>query len=82
MKIFIARLFLILLFVCGYLSDDWWLGMFSHIANGFLMSFIGYAVVYVICYMLDGDGETLFPWVAGIFNVLLIFDVYIFLFSE
>ena len=81
MKIFIARLFLILLFVCGYLSDDAVI-RFSHIANGFFMSVIGYTVVYAICYMLDGDGEFLFPWVAGIFNVLLIFDVYIFLFLK
>ena len=81
MKVFIVRLFLILLFVCGYLSDDWWLGMFSHIANGFFMSFIGYTIVGLICYMLDEDGE-LFPWVAGILNVILIFDVYIFLFLK
>ena len=80
MKLFIARLFLILLFVCGYLSDTG--GMFSHIATGFFMSYIGYTFVYAICYMLDDDGETLFPWVAGIFNVLLIFDVYIFLFLK
>ena len=80
MKVFIVRLFLILLFVCGYISDDG--SMFSHIATGFVMSFIGYATVYAICYMLDGDGEFLFPWVAGIFNVILIFDVYIFLFLE
>ena len=82
MKVFIARLFFILLFVCGYLSDDWWLSMFSHIANGFVMSFIGYTFVYAICGMLDDDGETLFPWVAGILNVILIFDVYIFLFLK
>ena len=80
MKVFIVRLFLILLFVCGYISDDG--SMFSQIANGFVISFIGYTIVYVICYMLDGDGEFLFPWVAGILNVLLIFDVYIFLFLE
>ena len=82
MKIFIARLFFILLFVCGYLSDDWWLGMFSHIATGFVMSFIGYAVVYAICGVLDDDGEFLFPWVAGILNVLLILVVYSFLFLK
>ena len=81
MKVFIARLFFILLFVSGYLSDDG-VGMFSHIANGFVISFMAYTIVYVICYMLDGDGEFLFPWVAGIFNVLLIFDVYIFLFLK
>ena len=81
MKTFIVRLFLILLFVCGYLSDDWWLSIFSHIVNGFLMSFIGYIIVGLICYMLDDEGE-LFPWVAGILNVLLIFDVYIFLFLK
>ena len=81
MKLFIARLFFILLFVCGYLSDDG-VGMFSHIANSFFMSIIGYFFVYIICGALDGDGETLFPWVAGIFNVLLIFDVYIFLFLK
>ena len=81
MKTFIVRLFIILLFVCGYLSDDWWLGMFSHIVNGFVFSFIGYIIVGVICYMLDEDGE-LFPWVAGILNVLLILDVYIFLLLE
>lgn len=80
MKLFIARLFFILLFVCGYITDIG--SMFSHIASGFVMSFIGYAIVYAICGMLDGDGETLFPWVAGIFNVLLIFDIYIFLFLD
>ena len=81
MKIFIARLFLILLFVCGYISDTGG-GMFSHIVTGFVMSFIGYTIVYVFCYMLEGDDEFLFPWVAGIFNVILILDVYIFLFLE
>lgn len=81
MKTFIVRLFFILLFVCGYLSDDG-IGMFSHIANSFVMSFIGYTFVYVICGALDGDGETLFHWVAGILNVILIFDVYIFLFLK
>ena len=81
MKTFIATLFFILLFVVGYLADDG-VGMFSHIATGFVMSFIGYAVVYAICGMLDGDGEFLFPWVAGILNVLLIFDVYSFLFLK
>ena len=79
MKTFIATLFLILLFVNGYITDIG--SMFSHIANGFLMSFIGYTTVGVICYMLDEDGE-LFLWVAGIFNVLLILDVYIFLFLK
>ena len=79
MKVFIVRLFLILLFVCGYITDTGC--MFSHIANGFVMSFIGYAVVGFICYMIDEDGE-LFPWVAGILNVILIFDVYIFLFLK
>ena len=81
MKVFIARLFLILLFVCGYLFDDG-VGMFSHIVRGFVMSFFGFTIVVLICYMLDDDGETLFPWVAGILNVLLILDVYIFLFLE
>lgn len=81
MKTFIVRLFFILLFVCGYISDDA-VVRFSHIANGFFMSIIGYTFVYVICGALDGDGETLFPWVAGIFNVILIFDVYIFLFLK
>ena len=80
MKVFIVRLFLILLFVCGYITDIG--SIFSHIANGFLMSIVGYTFVYVICGMLDGDGESLFPWVAGIFNVILIFDVYILLFLE
>ena len=80
MKSFIARLFFILLFVNGYITDDA-VVKFSHIANGFLMSVIGYTTVGVICYMLDEDGE-LFPWVTGIFNVLLIFDVYIFLFLK
>ena len=79
MKVFIVRLFLILLFVCGYLFDDG--GMFSHIVAGFLMSWAGYIIVGAICYMLDEDGE-LFPWVAGILNVILILDVYIFLFLE
>lgn len=81
MKTFIVRLFFILLFVCGYITDDA-VVRFSHIANGFFMSVIGYTFVYVICGALDGDGETLFPWVAGILNVLLIFDVYIFLFLK
>ena len=80
MKSFIVTLFFILLFVVGYLSDDG-VGMFSHIASGFVMSFFGYIIVGVICYMLDEDGE-LFPWVAGILNILLICDVYIFLFLE
>ena len=80
MKLFITRLFFILLFVCGYITDIG--SMFSHIVTGFVMSFIGYTFVYVICGMLDGDGESLFPWVAGIFNVILIFDVYIFLFLK
>ena len=80
MKVFIVRLFLILLFVCGYISDDG-VGMFSHIVTGFTISFMGYTIVYVICYMIDEDGE-LFPWVAGILNVLLILDVYIFLFLK
>ena len=80
MKVFIARLFLILLFVNGYITDDAVVN--SHIVNGFLMSFIGYTTVYAICKMIDEDGEFLFPWVAGIFNVLLICDVYIFLFLK
>ena len=79
MKSFIVTLFLILLFVSGYLSDDG-VGMFSHIVHGFLMSFFGYAIVYAICGVLDDDGEFLFPWVAGILNVILILDVYCFLF--
>ena len=80
MKVFIVRLFLILLFVCGYITDTGG-GMFSHIVTGFFISFSGYIIVGVICYMLDEDGE-LFPWVAGILNVLLIFDIYIFLFLK
>ena len=80
MKVFIVRLFLILLFVCGYISDDG-VGMFSHIGAGFVMSFAVSIIVCLICYMLDEDGE-LFPWVAGILNVLLIFDVYSFLFLK
>ena len=80
MKTFIVTLFFILLFVCGYLSDDG-VGMFSHIVRAFIMSYIGYIIVGVICYMLDEDGE-LFPWVAGILNVILIFDVYSFLFLK
>lgn len=79
MKLFITKLFFILLFVVGYLSDTGG-GMFSHIVTGFVMSFIGYVIVYVICGVLDGDGEFLFPWVAGILNVFLIFDVYIYIF--
>ena len=79
MKVFIVRLFLILLFVNGYISDDG--SMFSQIVTGFFFSFSGYIIVGAICYMLDEDGE-LFPWVAGILNVLLIFDVYIFLFLK
>ena len=81
MKTFITRLFFILLFVCGYITDEP-VVRFSHIANGFFMSVLGYNFVYGICYALDDDGETLFPWVAGILNVLLIFDVYIFLFLK
>ena len=81
MKVFIVRLFLILLFVNGYISDDWWLGMFSHIVTGLFFSFSGYIIVGLICYMLDEDGE-LFTWVAGILNVILILDVYIFLFLK
>ena len=80
MKVFIVRLFLILLFVFGYISDDG--SMFSHIAMGFFTSYAVYIFVGLICYMLDEDGEFLFPWVAGIFNVLLIFDIYIFLFLK
>ena len=79
MKSFIVTLFIILLFVSGYLSDDG--GMFSHIVTGLFISYSGYIIVGVICYMLDEDGE-LFLWVAGIFDVLLIFDVYIFLFLK
>ena len=79
MKTFIVTLFFILLFVCGYISDDGC--MFSQIVTGFFTSWAGYIIVGVICYMLDEDGE-LFPWVAGILNVLLIFDVYIFLFLK
>ena len=80
MKSFIVTLFLILLFVSGYLSDTG-VGMFSHIVTGLFISYSGYIIVGVICYMLDDDGE-LFPWVAGILNVLLILDVYIFLFLK
>lgn len=80
MKSFIITLFFILLFVVGYLLDDG-VGMFSHIASGFLMSFFGYAIVGAICGVLDDDdGEFLFPWVAGILNVLLILVVYSYLF--
>ena len=79
MKVFIVRLFLILLFVFGYISDDGC--MFSHIAAGFFTSFAVYIIVGLICYMLDEDGE-LFHWVAGILNVLLIFGVYILLFLK
>ena len=79
MKTFIVTLFIILLFVCGYITDIG--SIFSHIANGFLMSFMGYTIVGVICYMLDEYGE-LFLWVAGILNVILILDVYIFLFLK
>ena len=81
MKSFIVTLFFILLFVSGYLFDDG-VGMFSPIATGFVISFFGYTIVGAICYMLDEDGEILFPWVAGILNVLLIIDVYIFLFLK
>lgn len=79
MKSFVVTLFFILLFVVGYLSDSD-CGMFSHIVTGFVMSFIGYVIVYAICGVLDGDGEFLFPWAAGILNVFLLFDVYIYLF--
>ena len=79
MKSFIVTLFFILLFVSGYLFDDG-VGMFSHIATGFVMSFIGYAIVYAICGVLDDDSEFLFPWVAGILNVILILVIYSYLF--
>lgn len=82
MKVFIVRLFLILLFVSGYLSDDWWLGMFSHIVFGLFTSYTVYIFVGLICYMIDEDGKFLFPWVAGILNVFLILDVYILLFLK
>lgn len=81
MKSFIARLFFYLLFVVGYLADDG-VGMFSHIASGFLMSFFGFIIVYGICGVLDDEREFLFPWVAGILNVILILDVYVFLFLD
>ena len=79
MKTFIVTLFIILLFVNGYISDDGC--MFSHIVTGFFISYFGYIIVGLICYMLDDEGE-LFPWVAGILNVLLIFDIYIILFLK
>ena len=79
MKSFIVTLFFILLFVVGYILDDG-VGMFSHIARGFVMSFIGYAIVYAICGVLDDDSEFLFPWVAGILNVILILVIYSYLF--
>lgn len=79
MKVFIATLFFILLFVVGYLSDDG-VGMFSHIASGFIMSSFGYTIVGAICGVLDDESEFLFPWVAGILNVLLILVVYSYLF--
>ena len=79
MKSFIVTLFFILLFVVGYILDDG-VGMFSHIARGFVMSFIGYAIVYAICGVLDDDNEFLFPWVAGILNVILILVIYSYLF--
>ena len=77
MKTFIVTLFLILLFVNGYISDDG--SMFSSIVAGFFMSWAGYIFVGLICYMLDEDG-VLFTWVAGILNVILILDVYVYLF--
>ena len=79
MKTFIVTLFLILLFVFGYISDDGC--MFSHIVAGLFTSYSVYIIVGLICYMIDEDGE-LFLWVAGILNVLLIFEVYIFLFLK
>ena len=80
MKTFIVTLFLILLFVNGYISDDG-VGMFSHIVTGFFFSYAVYIIVGLICYMLDEDG-VIFHWVVGILNVLLIFDVYILLFLK
>lgn len=80
MKSFIVSLFIILLFVNGYITDDG--GIFSHIVAGLFISFSGYTIVGVICGMLDDCSGILFPWVAGILNVLLIFDVYIFLFLK
>ena len=79
MKTFIVRLFLILLFVSGYLFDDGW--MFSHIVFGLFTSYTVYIFVGLICYMIDEEGE-LFTWVAGILHVLLIFNVYILLFLK
>ena len=80
MKSFIVTLFFILLFVVGYILDDG-VGMFSHIVTGLFTSYAVYIIVGLICYMLDEDG-VIFHWVVGILNVLLIFDVYIFLFLE
>ena len=80
MKTFIVTLFLILLFVNGYISDDG-VGMFSHIVTGFFFSYPVYIIVGAICYMLDEDG-VIFHWVVCILNVLLILDVYIFLFLK
>lgn len=79
MKVFIVTLFFILLFVVGYLLDDG-VGMFSHIVNGFFISYSGYIIVGAICGMLDDGSEFLFPWVAGILNVLLILVIYSYLF--
>ena len=79
MKVFIVTLFIILLFVVGYLLDDG-VGMFSNIATGFLISFMGFTIVYAFCGVLDDDSEFLFPWVAGILNVLLILVIYSYLF--
>ena len=80
MKVFIVRLFLILLFVDGYISDDGC--MFSQIVAGLFTSYAVYIIVGFICYMIDEDGEFLFPWVAGILNVILIFNIYILLFLK
>ena len=75
MKSFIVTLFFILLFVVGYLSDSD-CGMFSHIVTGAVISLFGSTIVYAICGVLDGDGEFLFPWAAGILDVFLIFVIY------
>ena len=65
--------------MCGYISDDG-VGMFSHIVTGFLMSFAVSTIVYAICGMIEDDDEILFPWVAGILNVILILVIYSYLF--
>lgn len=73
MKSFIGRLFLILLYViCNIMHIDG--GIFSHIVTRLFIPCGLYLAIRAICHGFDvDDDEFLFPWVAGILNVYLIF---------